>query len=188
MGRHSEFQQKIWNAARSLPVEGRAFFSVRDVVERAGVKYQVVNRYFRALARSGMLMVCGRCGRRNTYSFERDFGVEAPRICANGCESLDGRVYEQLWRTVRILKFFSARELAITASTEERFVSYDAARKYVRCLYNAGYLRLVERGRCGRQGRYALCRQMNTGPKAPQIHKGGVVYDANLCRVMGAAL
>jgi len=188
MGRHPEFDQKIWDFIRAC---ADGMFSAPYVAANTGVKYYIVLRYLTKLARAGYIKRVARTLSMNTfYSLERDTGVEAPRLSMSGAVIKDGRGMEQMWRAMRILKDFSTRDLAVKASTEETPVSYKAAIKYVKALYNAGYLRLTAKGRsgcAGMQTRYALNRHMNTGPKPPAIRANGTVYDPNIGRVMEAA-
>lgn len=79
----------------------------------------------------------------------------------------ESRSRARLWRAMRILRTFTVAELSATAE-----VSPNSARKYVRALAHAGYLRVAtpyRQGAVGGHASYLLIR--DTGPHAPSIGK-----------------
>ncbi|WP_417913701.1 hypothetical protein [Candidatus Electronema sp. JM] len=112
------------------------------------------------------------------YSMTKDFGPLAPRVRKDGSQVLLGQGQQRMWVVMRILKSFSATELAVTASTPEHQIADASAKDYCRKLYKAGYLRL------GENGRYLLLPSANTGPRAPQVQRSKKVWDVNLQRTM----
>lgn len=106
----------------------------------------------------------------------RDVGVDAPRVRPDGTE-IGPQPRDQMWRTMRIIGEFSARELAISASTEDLSVSVTSADLYVRRLERAGYLRCVLAARTG--ARFRLIRSRYTGPRPPVARRDGTVIDLN---------
>lgn len=112
------------------------------------------------------------------YIMTKDFGPLAPRVRKDGSQVLLGQGQQRMWVVMRILKSFSATELAVTASTPEHQVADASAKDYCRKLCKAGYLRL------GEDGRYLLLPSANTGPRAPQVQRNKKVWDVNLQRIM----
>jgi hypothetical protein len=91
---------------------------------------------------------------------------------------------DRLWRTMKMLKTFSAEDLAIHASVPGRPVSLQTARDYCNRLARTGrYLRFVERGVQG--GAASLYRFVgSTGPRAPRIGRDRSVFDPNINEVV----
>ena len=81
----------------------------------------------------------------------------------------------RIWRSMRILRRFTAPDLCATAEAGRWNVQ-----QYMLALARAGYLRIAVPRKCGvRAGHaiYALAR--DTGPNPPRIHRDGTVYDPN---------
>ena len=188
---YSKLRQKIWDAIRGINRVfgvGEYLFSVREVTDIVGANYFTVKAYITGLVNAGYLQKDTLLGGANCYRLARDTGADAPRVRGDGTNVTGGRVIEQLWRTIRVLKEFTIRGLAISAATEETPVAEETAKKYVRHLYNAGYLRRMS-GANDKSGapQFSLYRHMRTGPKPPQIRRDGTVYDPNLDREMEPA-
>jgi hypothetical protein len=125
--------------------------------------------------------------RAATFVLADDRGEEAPRVDREGNPVTHGIGREQLWRTAKMLREFTAADLAIHASTEEHAVAEAEAALYARYLARAGYLTVVQPARLGgRKGttRYCFNLDRNTGPKAPVIERPWLVYDQNERRVV----
>lgn len=106
----------------------------------------------------------------------------------------DGRIVasgqEAMWNAMRALRSFSALELAVSASTEERPVALETAKSYIQRLQAAGYLTVEREAVRGRGARLAVVRlkkTMNRGPLAPRILRTKLVYDPNINEVVGEA-
>ena len=176
-------REAAWAAMRRL---GR--FTVRQVTEETRLGQDTVRDYVRGLEAAGYLKRVGTTDvghpgapRAVVYELVRDVGVEAPRVRKDGTPVHMGRGREQMWRTMKVLGEFSARDLAVHASTEDCPVSLEDAKHYVRYLAKAGYLVPLTRGRAVR---YRLLPSKNTGPRAPMIQRVRQVYDPNLGRVV----
>lgn len=95
-----------------------------------------------------------------------------------------------MWRTMRILKEFSAKDLAIQASTETVKVAEGEAKTYVHYLHKAGYLVIVSphrsgnRSMTGKLARYRLIISKFSGPKPPVIQRIKQVFDPNAGKVV----
>lgn len=97
---------------------------------------------------------------------------------------------DAMWASMRALKTFDARELALAATTEALPVSVSTAKQYLKFLAPAGYLALVREAIPGSGGRLALYRlkpSMDTGPEAPKVLRTLLVYDPNRDEVFGPA-
>ena len=85
------------------------------------------------------------------------------------------RARDRLWQSMRMLPEFTLPDLVATAET-----SYDNAKKYVRGLERAGYLRRAREKRNGRKGGHAAWRLVrDTGPRAPRLCSDGTTWDMN---------
>ena len=179
-------REALWAAMRRL---GR--FTVRQVCEETRLGIHTARDYVRGLEAAGYLRRVGSVRTRGgpiacraaVYELVRDVGVEAPRVRKDGTEVTQGRGREQMWRAMKILGEFSARDLAVHASTEAHAVSLEDAKHYIKYLVKAGYLAVV-RARKGEPYRYRLLPSKNTGPRAPMIQRVRQVFDPNLGRVV----
>lgn len=111
------------------------------------------------------------------YTLARDVGIDAPRVRQDGSLVTQGQGTVNMWRTMRILGNFTARELAVSATTETCSVKEDTAKSYIGHLCNAGYLRKTG-------DRYCFIPSRHTGPKPPMIQRVKRVWDPNLKKVM----
>ncbi len=88
-----------------------------------------------------------------------------------------------MWRTIRMVKQFTPRDLALQSSTEEVGVTEATARTYCTMLLKAKYLRVIQKAVPGkRQAIYLFVR--DTGPLPPQIQRVKQVYDPNINEVV----
>ncbi|ADZ70091.1 hypothetical protein [Polymorphum gilvum] len=111
--------------------------------------------------------------------------AQTPIVNRDGSIGTQGLGQAQMWTAMRSLPHFTKHELAIVASTELVRVAVEAASRYARLLEKAGYLQVVRGGRPGTPRVWRLKPSMNTGPQAPKILTGKVVWDANRQQVMG---
>ncbi len=185
VGAHGS-REALWAAMRRL-----RRFTVRQVTEETRLGQDTARDYVRGLEAAGYLARVGTVAtgsgtvgaRAVVYELVRDVGVEAPRVRKDGTEVTQGRGREQMWRTMKVLGEFSARDLAVHASTEAHAVSLEDAKHYIRYLVKAGYVAVVL-GRKGEPYRYRLLPSKNTGPRAPMIQRVRQVFDPNLGRVV----
>lgn len=190
--RPDETRDALWRAIRRT---GGESFRVRDIARGARHEIETIREYLAGLARAGYLERTSpvKCGATATYRLVRDSGAEAPRVRRDGTPVVMGRGREQMWRTMRILGDFSARELAVSASTEDVAVAETEARTYCTHLHRAGYLVLARsakpghRAGTGERARYRMLRSAYTGPKPPQVQRNKQVYDPNLRQVVWPA-
>ncbi len=176
-------RERIWAAIRDLKT-----FTAGDLWGEmpigAGISKDLIRDYLKGLENAGYLQRCGRDGRQVRYRLAKDVGVEAPRVRKDGTPVTQGRGREALWRTLKILGEFDARELAAAASTEQTPVSLAEAKEYCAYLHKAGYLILARAGGPGLPARYRFNPRRNTGPKPPAIQRVKRLYDPNLGKVV----
>lgn len=191
--KHVGGRQGVWQAMRKL---GK--FTLIAVAEESKVDVQTVRTYAQCLTKGGYLAVIGTAPprrsntsnhqsgqqRANIYELVRDVGVEAPRVRRDGSPCTQGAAREQMWRAMKMLVVFNPRELALAATTDEQAVSDIDAADYVKNLYRAGYLLVVEPATKKAQARYRFNRVRNSGPLPPQVQRLNSVWDANLRMVV----
>ncbi len=185
-GGHSKREQ-IWQVIRRLKK-----FTRTDVSDRlpGTIAPGTTRSYIRGLTAAGIISVIGTqakkagSGHVNVYKLVKDTGIEAPRVNRDGRPVTQGRGREQLWRTIKILKQFNRRELALAASTEQHAVKESEAGKYAEMLYYAGYLIRLQVGKSGKPAIYRFNPRKDTGPKPPQIQRLKTLYDPNLGEIV----
>jgi len=116
------------------------------------------------------------------YTLQRNPGVIPPRVRKDGSPVTQGTGRYLMWSTMRIIRTFTAKELAIQASIEEHVVAIGEANKYCQLLAQAGYLKVVAGGKSGTLATYRLIKR--TGPRPPQIQRVKRVYDPNIRQVV----
>lgn len=187
--RPNERREAVWETIRKMQR-----FTVHELHLETLLSKATIRDYVIGLTRAGYLKEDGKKDGEATkmpaviYKLKRDIGIEAPRVKRDGTEVTQGRGREQLWRTIRILGEFTAKELAVTASTENHHVTFNEAKTYLLFLHKAGYVRCITPGKPGSQytaGNLARYRSVrHTGPKPPQVQRIKQVYDPNLKKVV----
>jgi len=173
-------RQAIWEEIRKLRV-----FTVPQLALACKTHKKTVQSYIDCLCASGHVVETEEAilGQR-VYRLDRDAGVEAPRVRADGSAVTQGLPREQMWRTMRAKSTadFDYRDLAMWASTDDVPVSEVDANDYVKNLAKAGYLILVAPTKGGRGSsiaRYRFDQRRNTGPKPPMVQRMKTVFDPN---------
>jgi hypothetical protein len=187
-GGHLTAWSQIWADIRA----NRAKFSAACIEHRTKLSLGTIRNYVKRLQAHGFIVALedqprggGGWYRWTTYKLVRDVGVEAPRLQPDGSLSTAGSAIDRLWRSMRILREFSAIELAAAATTDTHSMSIAYARIYVRALHRARVLRMTSpsgHGPGAAAARFQLVPAMNTGPKALMLQRGGAVFDPNLMR------
>ncbi len=169
-------RQRIWEAIRAQ----REGFTKDSLGAATRIHPDTVHTYLTSLVASGHLRAVDAC-----FILEKDVGVEAPRVTKEGQPVTMGRVREQMWRTMKMIKGdFTFRDLAVAASTEEFPVRDTDASDYVKHLSKAGYLRVTRPGRPRVPALYRFNPSKNTGPRPPMVQRMKTVYDPNLGRIV----
>lgn len=164
-------QDAYWGIIRELGANG-GLFSVADITRKTNATTDIVREYVIRLEKAGYIARAGHDGSSVLFCLVRDSRF-TPRVRRDGSQVLPTR-QDQMWRTMKMLKRFTAQDLAVAASTEQVRVSPVHAQDYIKHLGLAGYV-----CRCG-NGEYALLPTKNTGPLAPYIQRVKQVFDPNL--------
>jgi len=169
-------RQAIWDAIRAKEV-----FNIKEIHEETTLKICSVRDYVIGLEKGGYLerVKPEELRRKDAvcWRLKKDIGVDAPRVRKDGTEVTAGKGRENMWNAMRIMRQFSARELAIGASTPDCKVKESTAADYAKHLWHAGYL-----SKC-QDGKYRMLPTAYTGPKAPMIQRTKVVWDPNQQKV-----
>lgn len=169
-------RQDIWEAVRALAHKG-VKVTDRSISAESRCNDADVRLYTRCLVKAGFLaLVPGETPR--VYALIRDNGREAPRVRRDGAICPPTR-RENMWRTMRRLGVFSATTLAVVASTEEVHVKESDAVDYLKHLFRAGYLAVVQPAKEKGQGRTLYRLVKRTGGLPPQVLRAKTVYDPN---------
>lgn len=177
-------QDGYWAVMKRLGAGGRPF-TIADVEGETNVPRSYIDEYATRLVRGGFLKVV-HAGPPRRVRLCNNPPAEAPRVRADGTPC-PPRKQDQLWRAMRALKSFNARELAFAATTPDCRVPVQTALRYCAELVRAGYL--VRVGKLGSHAGivFRLKPGMNTGPLSPVILRVDTIYDRNLKRVIGPA-
>lgn len=175
-------REAMWAVIRSIKT-----FTVRELQQETTLEISTVRDYVTGLCAAGYLekdgtkpagVACKGVGANAVvYRLARDAGVDAPRVRKDGTTVTQGRGRLNMWRTMRMIGDFNAKELAIKASTPDCIIKESTAVDYARHLCLAGYL--INRG-----NRYIFKKTSHTGPKAPMVQRVKRVWDQNLKKVM----
>jgi len=188
-------EQRIWTVIRCRHALGKRL-TLPDVVFDAKVNEGTAGYYIERLLAGGYLKPDGRQPRNKTsggqfsyagYKLARDVGMTAPRLRRDGSPATAGMSRDQMWRTVKILREFDARDLSLAASTAERAVKLSDARTYLGALERGGYVVLAQSAKLGPGGllaRYRFRATRNTGPRPPVVRARRAVFDPNLGRTV----
>ena len=174
----------VWAAIRRLAEAGP--MTITRIAQASYCPPRTVRSYLEALLAAGIVARADATGPAGaaTWRLVRDPGAEPPRLRPDGSPVTQGSGRDRLWRTMKMLKVFSAKDLAVAASLADAPVAEAEAHSYVLLLARAGYLRVqapAKRGRGGRRAVYRLVR--NTGPEAPKITRLKAVWDPNLRQI-----
>ncbi len=180
-------RQRAWEAIR----QAAGSFTCYQIARKAKVDDETLYTYIRSLELGGYLKAAEgnqlRFQSEKKYTLVRDNGIEAPRVDKKGNPVKQGLGNEAMWRSMRIIGDFNARELAAHASTSGVEVKDGTAKAYISALHSAEYLVVVSEAKTGRspvQARYRLAPNKYTGPRPPMIQRTKSVYDPNLAKVV----
>ncbi|MBK8157954.1 MAG: hypothetical protein IPK59_03910 [Rhodospirillaceae bacterium] len=182
--------QGFWEIIRDLHRKKKRW-TVLDVDGHSNVALGTVNDFVQRLLKGGYIVRDGAFGKSAAFRLVKD-QPDAPYLRRDGTAARElGLCQDQMWRAMKMLARFDARDLALYASTEDVPVKQLTAKSYIARLYRAGYLIMVTEGKPGHRpgtgtlATYRLLPAMNTGPLAPQIQQTDWVWDPNKRLVMG---
>ena len=177
-------RQAMWDFMR----EHKRFY-IKEVALYSSRDASTVRAYVKRLLAGGYLVEDGIIITKNlhkdyshkAYKLVKNAGHIAPRLDKDGNKLVLAN--DNMWRTMKYLRFFTAEELAASASTSTLTVKVSAAEDYCKHLHKAGYLTVQRKpSTAGGKTRYAFLR--STGYHAPMVQRAKVVFDPNLCKVM----
>ena len=143
-----------------------------DVFTASDIKKQL--KISKKLVSAGYLKYANKTRRGRVVEFKFVKGpIYPPELKATG----ENLAQENMWRSMKMLGKFSAKELAVHSTTEKRDVTFHAARNYLYILEKAEYVHRV-RGDFP-EPIFTMNGTKNTGPLAPSIRSFKNVYDRN---------
>ena len=177
--RHAHGRPAIWAALRSL-----GGGTVADLHKASGAPKRTISSFLQALIFAGVIRRADGAGPQGGARYEATgpLPVEMPAIRPDGTVAPEnGRA--RMWRTMKMLRTFSARDLAVAASLPGAPVELVDARDYTATLARAGYLAVLKQG-TPRGGLAVYRLAKNTGPQPPQIQRKATLFDPNLGQVV----
>lgn len=188
----------FWSIIQKLAAEGA--FSIGDVAGLTNVSSGTVSAYCQKLIRGGYLERDGErphprkgCPPVTLYRLAKPVELP-PRLDRDGNQLPELQI-DRIWRTIKMLRTFSsrevAREIAPEATEKEREKKVHSVRSYLFQLHRVGVIARVDGGPQGIHGgglqeaRYQLVD--NLGARAPRILAAKIVFDPNAGAVVGAA-
>jgi Mn-dependent DtxR family transcriptional regulator len=170
-------QDGVWVQIRKLQI-----FTTQEIKEATKIDGKTISDYIKRLEAGGFVEEHVTFEESQRYHLVRDAGVHAPRLKPNGEAVTQGMGNTNMWRSMRMLKTFTTRDLATHSTTELVEVKEKTVKAYVRMLLKAGYLRVERKAVISKhQAVYKFVR--NTGPQPPQIQNVKQVFDPNIQEV-----
>ncbi len=188
---HATHRDAIWSAIRDLRE-----FSISEIEDKTLISHDSIKIYILGLTKAGYLKRAKHHHRAkvdyrfvaNRWQLINDIGVDAPRVTRGGKCITRGLGRENMWHAMRILRDFSAKELASHASTDDVIINHADAKNYINYLHKAGYLIVVMPATSGNksdsQTRYRMPASRYTGPRPPMIQRTKQVFDPNTGEVV----
>lgn len=166
------FRDQLWNAMKVFDGD---WFSIAMIRKETYADRRTLLSYIECL-------VAGAYAERRETDENPEYRIVnpvkiAPRLRKDGSVVTQGRGTENMWRTMRMMRQFSPRDLAAHATTGTANVSVLTARKYCELLVRVGYLRTVKPKGGRADAIYKLIR--NTGPKPPMVQRDKSIFDQN---------
>lgn len=169
-------RQAVWDAIRQMAGDDLSGTLVlAQIIAKTGVLRKTAKDYLLSLVAAGYLTSVG----DDAWKLTRDGGAHAPRVRRDGKAVTQGSGTMNLWRSMRMLPTFSAKDLAAHSNTETVKVTEASAQAYCTMLLATGYLKVRQKASpaAGKKAIYQLIR--NDGPKPPMIQRVKQVFDPN---------
>lgn len=173
-------RQAVWDTIRQMAGEDLSgTFDLAQIVAKTGLLRKTVKDYLLSLTAAGYLTSVG----EDVWKLTKDGGAHAPRVRRDGAAVTQGAGTMNLWRSMRMLRSFSAMDLAVHSTTDTVTVTENTAQSYCTMLLATGYLRVVTKANpaLGQKATYRLIR--NDGPMPPMIQRVKQVFDPNTGKV-----
>lgn len=167
----------IWAEIRRLNI-----FTPREIHRNTDIPRKTITDYVKRLLAGGYIERHSSFEETGRYVLVRDAGIHPPRIRPDGQPVTQGKGVENMWRSMRMLRQFTPRDIMVHSTTDTVSVTEATVKSYCSMLLKAGYLRVIQKAVPGkRQAIYRFVR--NTGPLPPQIQRVKQVYDPNIREV-----
>ncbi len=167
----------IWAEIRRLNI-----FTPREIHRNTDIPRKTITDYVKRLLAGGYIEKHASFEETGRYVLVRDAGIHPPRIRPNGQPVTRDKGVENMWRSMRMLREFTPRDIMVHSTTDTVSVTEATVKSYCSMLLKAGYLRVIQKAVPGkRQPIYRFVR--NTGPLPPQIQRVKQVYDPNIREV-----
>jgi hypothetical protein len=180
--RQSFGYRRTWQAILQLH-HCQGAFTRDDLRALTQSKSQTLGAHLRLLVRGGFLaelsQTQGLTASAKVYRLIRA-QPDAPKIHVDGSLPDQDSAADQMWRTAKIIKQFSAQDLAIQASTDRQLIALADAQDYCKYLCLAGYLAIIGPQTADSAAVYRFLVSKNTGPQAPVVQRLKAVCDPNL--------
>lgn len=165
-------RQKIWDSAREM-----GEFTIKALGKHANhPDKSTIRKFVYGWEKAGFVKKTS--NKPATYKVVDSGLVAAPAVNPSGVEFDREQAQEQMWRTMFIIKEFSALDLAVAASTEECVIKEKYVKSYVSILKSAGYLKFKGKGR------YIAMQSKFTGPRPPAMKRVVQVVDRNTGKIV----
>jgi len=167
----------IWTELRALHADGQEITAPAIRARLEAPPVGVLGRirdYLAALAAAGYLAPLDDADATpGAWRLVRDPGHEAPRVSPDGSAVTTGLRRERMWHLMRVLKRWTALDLAVHASVDDHPVAESDARDYCQRLCRAGYLRRVA------PQTWTLIPARWKGPQPPRVRRDKSIFDPN---------
>lgn len=169
-------RQKMWRIIRTTDD-----FSVRQLARSVGAKESTARGYIQGLLSKGYIRKRNRKfsdeGKQTYYKLTNDIGQHAPQLKGDGGQDIRYQRFNNLWRTMRVLKQFVPSDLARIASVTDCMISQKQAAEYCSSLASAGLLGVSLKQ--GDEDTYVLLSTNAKGPMPPLVTTVIKVFDPN---------
>ena len=175
-------QQAYWDIIRTVGVRGQSF-TLPQVCEMVEDHSASVRDYVRRLVKAKYIKKTITAKQPDQFVILRAV-INAPSIRRDGTECAP-TINSLMWRTMQLRSIFDADFLVAAAKEQKIELAVNTANKYLLALWHAGYLMVAKKHSVGKRACYQFKYGMKTGELAPQIMRKKIVWDRNLCQIMG---
>lgn len=176
----------MWEALMRLTAKS-GLFTIADAAHAAGTTIGAMDEYVSRLRRADAVTYEG-----FTNDNVKLFALRKRRhlpfvVNSKGEPSRPHQMMEKMWRTMKMTKAFSLRELIQFSTIPGLVIKESTAQTFVDALADAGYLRRSVNPKSGEE-KFSLMPGMVTGPLPPRICRAFLVYDPNRRAIMTETL
>lgn len=174
------YEHAVWEAILDAD-EDPAGWTYYDLKARLPALAPVtINTYLSRLRKAGIVREVAMTRNGSSLYQVAARPAEAPRLRADGTPQYSQLAREQMWRAMKMIGWWTPRDLAIAASTDLARVSERTARMYASHLFRAGFLFWRASA-----GLYRLKTFMDKGPIPPKVMRTTFVWDSNIQAIVG---